>query len=53
MNPSRFAEDTERIPKDVKYLADFIAKSKPNDLDNQGQKSLHVTHYILLVVICA
>ena len=37
------------------YRADRFSKSRPNDLENigQGQRSLHVTHPLMLMMICA
>ena len=45
-NPSRTADATERTQ---------FSRSRPNDLENigQGQRSLYVTHPLILVIICA
>ena len=54
-NPSRTAHAVEQTWKDVPYFSSFIAKSWLNDLENigQGQRSLHVTHPLMLVIIYA
>ena len=45
----------ERTRQDVPYFSIFIAKSWLNDLKDirQGQRSLHPTHSLVIVVICA
>ena len=45
----------ERTWEDVSYFSSFIAKSSLNDLEDigQGQRSLHLTHLLMLVIICA
>ena len=52
--PSRTVLAVERIRQDVPYLNSFIAKSWLNDLEDmgQGQRSLCVTHPLMLVIIC-
>ena len=54
-NPSRTEGATERIHQDVSYVSKFYAKSWVNDLGHMGQaqRSLHVMHPLLLVVIYA
>ena len=38
-----------------RYRADTFSRSRPNDLENigQGQRSLHATHPLMLMIICA
>ena len=45
----------ESIQNDRRYRADMIFKVKANDLENigQGQRSLHATHPLMLMMICA
>ena len=45
-NPSRTVDATERTR---------FSRSRPNDLENigQGQRSLHVTHHLMLMMNCA
>ena len=45
-NPSRTVDVTERT---------LFSRSRPNDLENigQGQRSLHVTHPLMQMMICA
>ena len=53
-NSSRTVSAVERTRQDVSYLSSFIAKSWLNDLEDidQGQKSLTMTHPLMLVIIC-
>ena len=54
-NPSRTVCAVERIRQDVPYFSNFIAKSWLNyheDID-QGQRSMHATHSLMLVIIGA
>ena len=43
-NPSRTVDPTERTR---------FSRSMPNDLENIGQMSLHVTHPLMLMMNCA
>ena len=54
-NPSRIVCVVEWTPPDVPYLSSFITKSWLNGLEDigQGQRSLHVTHHLMLMIICA
>ena len=54
-NSSRTVHAVERTAQDVPYFSSFIAKSWLNDLEDidQGQRSLHATHPLMLVIICA
>ena len=54
-NPSRTVHAVEPIWQYVPYLSSFIAKSWPNDPEDisQGQRSLHVTHPLMVMIICA
>ena len=54
-NLSRTVHAVERTAQDNPYFSSFIAKSWLNDLEDidQGQRSLHATHPLMLVIICA
>ena len=53
-NPFRTTCDIERT-QEVPYFSSWFVKSCLNDLENtiQGQRSLHETHSLLIVIICA
>ena len=54
-NPSRTVHAVEWTRQDVLYFSSFIAKSWLNDLEDigQGQRSLHMTHPLMIANICA
>ena len=54
-NPFTTAHVVEQTRQDVLYFNSFIAKSWLNDLEDIGhsERSLHVTHPLMLVIICA
>ena len=54
-NPPRTVVAIEQTREDVPHLSSFIAKSWLNGLEDigQGQKSLCMTHPLMLVVICS
>ena len=54
-NPSRTLHTVEPTRQDVPYFSSFIAKSWLNNLEHidQGQKTLCMTHSLMLVIICA
>ena len=55
MNSSRTVSAVGWTRQDVPYFSSFIAKLWLNDLEDigQGQRLLHTTHPLMLVVICA
>ena len=54
-NPSRTVHAVEQTQQDVQHFSSFIAKSWLNAHEeiSQGQKSLHITHSLILVITCA
>ena len=53
-NQSRIVCAVKRT-QDMAYFSSFITKSWLNDVEDesQGQRSLHMTHHLMLVIICA
>ena len=54
-NPSRTIHAVELIWQDMPYFSSFTAKWWPNDPEDiaQGQRSLFVTHPLMVVINCA
>ena len=54
-NPSRTVCAVKRTWQDVTYFSSYIAKSWLNDIQDigQGQRSLCMTHPLMIVIICA